>query len=775
MSGPSELDPNNRKYENFNSKCPILRILFPAFKHEQECVTKDSLRDACLEGNLSHLPSWVRPQAWKVLLSYLPPEKELWLTTLTMRRNDYLQFLEDFTLEPDEAKDRVIVQVYLDLMRSTEKHPGFLLRQTESWSNYGLGNVEEHPRHSLLRRLEQINQRYKCATDRFTLYENKAVSPVSVTYRDYQWHSMLRILYVYAMLNPSVGYIQGMHEILLVLLHVFFAGRDYPATNIQPWESKVLGLGSTSDTEADAFWCFSLLMGMFREIFDFARQDTSSLHEMRQLILLSNESRTLPDNGMVQALHQLSVLLQCKNNELWSFLHAHSLDPKLPYYSFRWMACFLAADLPANIVSELWDVLLSETGGTSAQILNAHIEMLVCMCCAMLLMARDELFSLDSKISIQGERRAGTPANDVFHLGMRMLQSYSINTSRPIVSLALQMRQQWINEQLFNNSSTEPVLRVSSDMRPKLQDRLAATVQRGLNTPSRSVSWDVGNIHKTGPSIPSQMSEPQSLFRTETPITHSEDSTGPFVRHALLRRYTSVIQDSNAVASISKASTNLAAKALAWSTKSNETQKTPPRNITVQTQHLSFQDAPPELPIPSMVDSPTDRDSYCGSGAKDISLTNTPPLKSQTHTLLYTPPSADEDMSTSFSLPSLQAAALHKDTSVLSLSPSTEKHDPTPLVRRDGGFVRLLPGSAHSRHTSSSSTRSKSSLHSDLQTVAALRSGTTRRSKPLPKPSLTPVEMTSAMSEPTSANALAPGNLDMLLENMRTNEWIKER
>ena len=769
------LDPNNRKYENFSSKCPLLRILFPAFKHEQERVTKDSLRDACLEGNLSHLPSWVRPQAWKVLLSYLPPEKELWLTTLTMRRNDYLQFLEDFTLEPDEAKDRVIVQVYLDLMRSTEKHPGFLLRQTESWSNYGFGNVEEHPRHSLLRRLEQINQRYKCATDRFTLYENKAVSPVSVTYRDYQWHSMLRILYVYAMLNPSVGYIQGMHEILLVLLHVFFAGRDYPATNIQPWESKVLGLGSTSDTEADAFWCFSLLMGMFREIFDFARQDTSSLHEMRQLILLSNESRTLPDNGMVQALHQLSVLLQCNNNELWSFLHAHSLDPKLPYYSFRWMACFLAADLPANIVSELWDVLLSETGGTSAQIPNAHIEMLVCMCCAMLLMARDELFSLDSKISIQGERRAGTPANDVFHLGMRMLQSYSINTSRPIVSLALQMRQQWINERLFNNSSTEPVLRVSSDMRPKLQDRLAATVQRGLNTPSRSVSWDVGNIPKTGPPIPSQMSEPQSLFRTETPITHSEDSTGPFVRHALLRRYTSAIQDSNAVASISKASTNLAAKALAWSTKSSETQKTPPRNITVQTQYLSFQDAPPELPIPSMVDSPTDRDSYCGSGAKDISLTNTPPLKSQTHTLLYTPPSADEDMSTSLSLPSLQAAALHKDTSVLSLSPSTEKHDPTPLVRRDGGFVRLLPGSAHSRHTSSSSTRSKSSLHSDLQTVAALRSGTTRRSKPLPKPSLTPVEMTSAMSEPTSANALAPGNLDMLLENMRTNEWIKER
>ena len=140
-----------------------------------------------------------------------------------------------------------------------------------------------------------------------------------------------------------------------------------------------------------------------------------------------------------------------------------------------WMACLLAADLPANVVSELWDVLFSETGETSAQIPNAHIEMLVCMCCAMLLMVCDELYSLDSNISIQGERMVGTPANDVFHLGMRMLQSYSINTSRPIVSLALQMRQLRINEKMFNNSSTQPVLRVSSDMRPKLQDRLAAT------------------------------------------------------------------------------------------------------------------------------------------------------------------------------------------------------------------------------------------------------------------------------------------------------------
>lgn len=769
------LDTNHGKIRGDISKLPLVRVLFPAFKHEQEYVSKQCLRDACLQGTLSHLPSWVRPQAWKVLLSYLPPEKQLWLTTVTMRRNDYLRFLEDFTLELDESKDRVSTQIYLDLMRSTEKYPEFLLRQTESWSTYGVGQGEVHYRHSLLRRLEQINPQYRCATDRFTLYENKAISPVSITYRDYQWHSMLRILYVHTMLNPSFGYIQGMHEILLVLLRVFFAGRDYPTFNIQPWESKVLGLGSTKDTEADAFWCFSLLMGMFREIFDFGRQDASSLDEMRQLIFLSNESRRIPDNGMVQALQQLSMLLQSENNVLWSFLHTHSLDPKLPYYSFRWIACLLAADLPADIVSELWDVLFSEVGKTSAQVPNVHIEMLVCMCCAMLLMVCDEVFSLGTKSFDQMRHIVDTSEDDVFCLGMRMLQSYSINTSRPIVSLALQMRQQLVNKNLFNNFNTEPPSLVSSGTRPKLQARLAATVQRGLNTPSRSISWDVGSVPKTRPVIPSQMSEPQSLSRNEKRIStaHPENPTASLDRHALLRRYTSAIQDSNAAASISKASTNLAAKALAWTTKSDDTRRTPSRSITPQMQPLPLHDAPPELPIPSMVDSPTDRDSFCGLGTKDISLTSTLPLKSSTQALLYTPQNAGEDLCT-LSLPSLQAASRQKDATTFPITPQVEKDESPSLMRRNGGLVRSLPGSMDSRYTSTSSMRSKMSLDSNQQAIMSPGSSTTRRLKPLPKPLPKPVEMTPAMSVPTSTNVPTSDNLDVLLEKMRTNEWIKK-
>ena len=70
-------------------------------------------------------------------------------------------------------------------------------------------------------------------------------------------------------MNPTIGYMQGMHEILLVLMRVFCAARDFPTKSIQPWEAKVLGLGNTNDTEADVFWCFSSLMGMFRKVFEY--------------------------------------------------------------------------------------------------------------------------------------------------------------------------------------------------------------------------------------------------------------------------------------------------------------------------------------------------------------------------------------------------------------------------------------------------------------------------------------------------------------------------
>ncbi len=88
------------------------------------------------------------------------------------------------------------------------------------------------------------------------------------------WHSLLRILYLFAVLNPSIGYVQGMNEALFTLLYVF-GSAQYPsaasatltpsksqhgisaASPERPWDNDLDLSDLTTHAEADAFWCFS--------------------------------------------------------------------------------------------------------------------------------------------------------------------------------------------------------------------------------------------------------------------------------------------------------------------------------------------------------------------------------------------------------------------------------------------------------------------------------------------------------------------------------------
>ena len=160
---------------------------------------------------------------------------------------------------------------------------------------------------------------------------------------------------------------------------------------------------------------------------------------------------------------------------------------------------------------------------------------------------------------------------------MQLLQPYPIQNARPIISLAFQMRQQTGARMLSERMNLNPRPRIRSDTHPRvnIQERLAATVQRSLHAPShRSVSLD----SKISPpaATPALVSRPKSVStfseQDEQPLITASPLEGSFSSptssqqaadpRSLLRRYTDAIQDSNAAASMSKAGTNIAAKAL---------------------------------------------------------------------------------------------------------------------------------------------------------------------------------------------------------------------
>ncbi|CAD6984714.1 unnamed protein product [Tilletia controversa] len=279
--------------------------------------------------------------------------------------------------------------------------------------------------------------------------------------RDRRWHAIVRMLYVYALLNPSVGYIQGLNEVAFVIYWVMSHSQrssptqppmtpttprqeplspDYVAEGMRRQAPSAAGLSPNTplggvadqnelhaaegngadelDLEADAFWCFSNLIGSVRELYEFDGID----HAVAGLrVRNSRASATAGDidgltspgpgwgrgeNGMAGALRRLSLRLRWVDEPLWIELRRASLDPRLPYYSFRWLACLLSNELALPSVVRLWDALLAEqdayTGAGSASATptpgavgglaeSSKVEFLIDVCAALLVRLREPL------------------------------------------------------------------------------------------------------------------------------------------------------------------------------------------------------------------------------------------------------------------------------------------------------------------------------------------------------------------------------------------------
>ncbi|XP_021912120.1 TBC1 domain family member 13-like isoform X6 [Carica papaya] len=163
--------------------------------------------------------------------------------------------------------------------------------------------------------------------------------------------AMKNILLLFAKLNPAIRYVQGMHEVLAPIYYVFCTDID---------EKNV------ANAEADSFSCFVKLLS--DSVDHFCQQ-------------LDNSS-----GGILSTLSRMSELLKANDEELWRHLELTS-RVKAQYYAFRWITLFLTQEFNLQSVLRIWDSLLSNPFGIQ--------EMLLRVCCAMLLCMRSKLLSGD--------------------------------------------------------------------------------------------------------------------------------------------------------------------------------------------------------------------------------------------------------------------------------------------------------------------------------------------------------------------------------------------
>ncbi|KAG9005032.1 hypothetical protein FRB94_001855 [Tulasnella sp. JGI-2019a] len=380
---------------------------------------------------------------------------------------------------------------------------------------------------------------------------------------------LLRILYLFSVTHPHQPYTQGLNELLAPLYYAL-------CTDIDEHESV--------HAEADAFWLFTELIGEMGAVIGEPGDWKNPAPVPMALAPGAPGSSQL---GVKGAMADFSGRLKWADIQLWEDLARKSLDPALPYYSYRWIACLLAQDLPLQAVLRVWDTIFAHAPSTPDS--NPRLSFLINICTSMLIRIRDRLIRTGNARSHSGglwgdeyvdadavnsartgiapptapvpgfESETRGVMGEGFIEGMILLQSYPLKT----IGLDMVIAGAWVLEGRMRD---EERLRLQGpSMIADVGSRLR---QRFWNGITNQATDDEDGEESDEDEATEKETETvkKAVDKDATSDTAPRQGVFPSVK---LRQYAEAIQSSDTAASVSKASTNLTAVALsAWKSRS---------------------------------------------------------------------------------------------------------------------------------------------------------------------------------------------------------------
>jgi hypothetical protein len=310
-----------------------------------------------------------RALAWKVLLGYLPLERARWDAELAQQRAVYASYLVDLlpsTTLPDSRPARLGGQAWFESAgggAAQQKLGGTAaaIAPPASLAAAAAAAVVEPDGDPLLA---------PEAENAFLTLDEDVWKDVQRTHPGLHFFTsgtherMRRILYIYARLNPGIGYVQGMNEILAVLIYV---------------------LGTSEDQafcEPDAFFCFSIVMA-----------------EVRDLFIRDLDSEATGVQGNIAKLQQLIRTQDPPVAE-----HLRNLEIHCQFYAFRWLTTLLTREFELPDAVRFWDSLLAA---------QHRLPFLHRACCALVTAQREELLRADFATALKALQRTSPVPVDV--------------------------------------------------------------------------------------------------------------------------------------------------------------------------------------------------------------------------------------------------------------------------------------------------------------------------------------------------------------------------
>lgn len=283
-------------------------------------------------------PRWVRSQAWKLLLGTLPRDRAGWENVSAGNRELYSSWVDELEVDPSVPS-------------SEQKNARPKSVSPNSGSEHVIGTeVDDHPLamgndskwakyFANLGVLEQIQKDVSRTHTGLQFFAGEGSKrPLELT----------RLLFIYAKLNPGIGYVQGMNEILAPLLYVI--GQDEEL--------------SAEDAEADTFFAFNALMAEIRD------------HFVRAL-----DGTHLGING---SLTEFFDKLKTLDPLVRENLDKKQIAPQ--YFGLRWMSLLMSQEFALPDVLRLWDSLFADPD----RFAYFHY-----FCCAMVLRVRNDILTGD--------------------------------------------------------------------------------------------------------------------------------------------------------------------------------------------------------------------------------------------------------------------------------------------------------------------------------------------------------------------------------------------
>ncbi|XP_042489392.1 TBC domain-containing protein C1952.17c-like isoform X2 [Macadamia integrifolia] len=290
----------------------------------------------------------LRARVWKLLLGYLPASRDLWEGELLANRSKYAKLKEELLLSPSEVTRRKDEAFASCEPKVDNDKDGMLKRHEISHEDHPLSSCKASVWHQYFKDSEIAEQ---IDRDLVRTHPDMKFFSGDSSFSRKNREAMRNVLLLFAKLNPAIRYVQGMNEVLAPLYYVFISDSDKQ---------------NSSNAEADSFACFVRLLS--DSVDHFCQQlDNSSV-------------------GILSTLSRLSELLKANSEELWRHLEiSNKVNPQ--FYAFRWITLLLTQEFNFNSILRIWDSLLSNPFGVQ--------EMLLRVCCAMLLCVKSRLLSGD--------------------------------------------------------------------------------------------------------------------------------------------------------------------------------------------------------------------------------------------------------------------------------------------------------------------------------------------------------------------------------------------